>query len=100
MNDARRIHQNSDARTGRCCPFYELEYVGLGRKFKEEVRKAALRVAEYPKAWSLERGEVRKCLLHKFPYKLMYSMEEDHILIIAVAHQHRKPDYWGGRDEP
>ena len=79
--------------------FYELEYVGLGRRFKEEVRKTALRVAEYPKAWTIERGEVRKCLLHKFPYKLMYSVEEDHILIIAVAHQHRKPDYWVGRDE-
>lgn len=37
--------------------FYELEYVGLGRKFKEEVRKAALRVAAYPNAWSLEREE-------------------------------------------
>ena len=79
--------------------FYELEYAGLGCRFKEEVRKAVLRVAEYPKAWSLERGVVRKCLLHKFPYKLMYSVEEDHILIIAVAHQHRKPDYWVGRDE-
>lgn len=79
--------------------FYELEYSGLGRRFKEEVRKAALRVAEYPKAWSIERGEVRKCLLHKFPYKLMYSVEEDHVLVIAVAHQHRKPDYWVGRDE-
>lgn len=79
--------------------FYELEYSGLGRRFKEEVRKAALRVAEYPKAWSIELGEVRKCLLHKFPYKLMYSVEEDHILVIAVAHQHRKPDYWVGRDE-
>ncbi len=79
--------------------FYELEYVGLGRKFKEEVRKTALRVAKYPKAWSIERGEVRKCLLHKFPYKLMYSVEADYILVIAVAHQHRKPDYWIDRDE-
>ncbi|MDZ7754198.1 MAG: type II toxin-antitoxin system RelE/ParE family toxin [Gammaproteobacteria bacterium] len=79
--------------------YYELEYSGLGRRFKEEVRKAALRIAEYPKAWSIERGEARKCLLHKFPYKLMYSVEEDHILVIAVAHQHRKPDYWVGRDE-
>lgn len=78
--------------------YYEFEYSGLGRRFKEEVRKAALRIAVYPKAWSIERGEVRKCLLHKFPYKLMYSMEEEHILIIAVAHQHRKPDYWVGRD--
>jgi plasmid stabilization system protein ParE len=79
--------------------YYELEYAGLGRRFKEEVRKAALRIAAYPKAWSIERGDVRKCLLHKFPYKLMYSLEEDHILVIAVAHQHRKPDYWVGRDE-
>ena len=77
--------------------FYELEYAGLGRRFKEEVRRSALRVAEYPQAWSVERGEVRKCLLHRFPYKLLYSVEEDHILVIAVAHQHRKPDYWVGR---
>ena|SRR3990167_2467363 len=79
--------------------YYELEYSGLGSRFKEEVRKAALRIAAYPQAWSIERGDVRKCLLHKFPYKLMYSVEEDHVLIIAVAHQHRKPDYWVGRDE-
>lgn len=78
--------------------FYELEYSGLGRRFKEEVKKAALRIAEYPKAWSIERGEVRKCLLHKFPYKLLYSVEANHILVIAVAHQHRKPDYWVDRD--
>lgn len=79
--------------------YFELEYAGLGRRFKEEVRRAALRIAEYPQAWSVERGEVRKCLLHKFPYKLLYSVEHDHILVIAVAHQHRKPDYWIDRDK-
>lgn len=74
--------------------YYELEYSGLGRRFKEEVRKAALRIAAYPEGWSIVRGDVRKCLLHKFPYKLLYAIGEDHILVIAVAHQHRKPDYW------
>lgn len=74
--------------------YYELEYEGLGRRFRKEVRKAAIRIAEYPMAWSVERGDVRKCLLHKFPYKLLYSIEEDHIFVIAVAHLHRKPDYW------
>jgi hypothetical protein len=74
--------------------FYELEFEGLGLRFKNEIKKAAIRISEYPKGWSLERGDVRKCLLHKFPYKLLYSIEEDHIFIIAVAHLHRKPDYW------
>ena len=77
--------------------YYELEYSGLGLRFKEEVRKAVMLIASYPRAWSLERGDVRKCLLHKFPYKLMYSVEEGHLLVLAVAHQHRKPDYWVGR---
>jgi len=72
--------------------YYELE--GLGKRFKAEVKKAARRIARYPRAWSVERGEIRKCLLHKFPYKLLYSIEKDHIFIIAVAHLHRRPDYW------
>jgi len=74
--------------------YYEIEYRGLGKQFREEVRKAARRISEYPEAWSVERGDVRKCILHKFPYKLLYSVERDHIFIIAVAHQHRRPDYW------
>lgn len=74
--------------------YYEIEFEGLGKRFWKEVRKAAKRISEYPEAWSVERGDVRKCLLHKFPYKLLYSIEEDHIFILAVAHLHRKPDYW------
>ena len=74
--------------------FYELKYEMLGQRFKEEVRQAVIRISQYPKAWTIERGEIRKCLLHKFPYKLLYSVENDHIFIIAVAHQHRKPSYW------
>jgi plasmid stabilization system protein ParE len=77
--------------------FYELEQLGLGRRFKEEIKKAILRMVVYPEAWSIERGEVRKCILHRFPYKILYSIEKDHLLIIAVAHQHRKPDYWVDR---
>jgi plasmid stabilization system protein ParE len=76
--------------------YYELEHEGLGERFRQEVKKAARRITRYPQAWSLERGEVRKCLLHKFPYKLLYSIETDHIFVIAVAHQHRRPDYWVG----
>lgn len=71
-----------------------LEFDGLGERFKLEVKAAVSRIARYPLAWSVERGEVRKYLLHKFPYKLLYSIEPDHIFIIAVAHQHRRPDYW------
>jgi hypothetical protein len=45
--------------------YYELEYQGLGKRFKEEVRKSTIRISEYSEAWSIERGEIRKCTLHK-----------------------------------
>ncbi|NUO07716.1 MAG: type II toxin-antitoxin system RelE/ParE family toxin [Candidatus Brocadia sp.] len=79
--------------------FYELEYQGLGKRFKQEVEQSIRRIIEYPKASSIERGDIRKRSLHKFPYKILYSIENDHILIIAIAHLHRKPYYWIERAE-
>ena len=78
--------------------FYEVERRGLGGRFKDEIKKAVRRIVDFPDAWSVERGEVRKCLLHRFPYKVLYSIESDHIFVIAVAHQHRRPDYWVEQD--
>jgi plasmid stabilization system protein ParE len=77
--------------------YYELEHSGLGINFKKEILKNVERIKKFPYAVALERGEIRKSLLHKFPYKILYSIEPDHIFIIALAHQHRKPDYWVDR---
>ena len=74
--------------------YYELQVKNLGGRFKNEIKNAIKRIIEYPKTWSIEKGDVRKYLLHKFPYKILYSIESDHIYIIAIAHQHRKPSYW------
>ncbi len=79
--------------------FYELEYKGLEKRFKQEVKKSIKRIIEYPKVYSIERGDIRKCLLHKFPYKILYSVEDNHILVIAIAHLHRKPNYWIEREK-
>jgi len=74
--------------------FYQTEQIGLGNAFKNEIKSSLKRISEHPEAWSIELNEVRKALLHRFPYKILYSIEKDCILILAIAHQHRKPDYW------
>ncbi len=77
---------------------YELEVKGLGVQFRQEIIDGIKRIFKHPKAWSVERGEIRRYILHKFPYKILYSIEKDHIYIIAIAHQHRRPDYWIERE--
>ncbi len=74
--------------------FYNLELSGLGVFFKEEIKKSLNRILDYPAAWPAITQDIRKYVLHRFPYKILYSIEKDHIYIIAIAHQHRKPNYW------
>ena len=77
--------------------YLELQFEGLGQRFRNEVWRAIRRIERYPSAWSAESDNVRRCLLHKFPYKILFSIETDHIYVLAVAHQHREPEYWFGR---
>jgi plasmid stabilization system protein ParE len=77
--------------------FYELEVAGLGKRFQMEVKQGIRRICEYPLVWTKERGDIRKYILHKFPYKILYSIEEGYIYIIAIAHGHRRPNYWVDR---
>ena len=74
--------------------FYEVAQTGLGRRFQTEIRHALTRIKRFPTMWSIERGEVRKCVVHKFPYKILYAVHGQRIVILAIAHQHRRPDYW------
>jgi hypothetical protein len=74
--------------------YYELEVPDLGLRFMEEVKRGIRRILEYPNAWALEKEDVRRYVLHKFPYKILYSNEKSYIYVIAIAHSHRRPNYW------
>jgi plasmid stabilization system protein ParE len=74
--------------------FYEIEQKGLGKKFESEIQSSINRIIRFPTAYIKVKSSVRKCVLHTFPYNIVYAIEEKHILIIAIAHHHRKPDYW------
>jgi hypothetical protein len=77
--------------------FYEIEQAGLGVRFEKEIKHSLLRIKQYPSAWPLESKEIRRYFVHKFPYKILYSIQKDTIVILAFAHLHRKPNYWVGR---
>ena len=69
----------------------------LGNEFRHEIRDALRRVRTWPLSCPIEFGEIRRLTLHRFPYKLLYSVEKDYLYIVAVAHQHRMPNYWVDR---
>jgi plasmid stabilization system protein ParE len=74
--------------------YYERQMPGLGARFRAGVRGAPRRVRNWPRGAPVERGPVRHLVLGRFPYKRLYAVEADQLVIIAVAHQHRAPAYW------
>jgi hypothetical protein len=48
-------------------------------------------------AWALLEGEVRRVLVRRFPYGVLYSEDAEGILVVAVMHLHRDPEYWKDR---
>ena len=59
---------------------------GLGRRFRLLVELAIQKIVESPFIYRILKAPFRRYLLPKFPYSIIYSIEPDHIRIIAVAH--------------
>lgn len=80
--------------------FYNRQQQGLGESFQREAEAAARLIQERPLAWQVEVEPVRRFLFDRFPYKMLYIIRAERVVVIAVAHQHRHPDYWVDRIDP
>lgn len=79
--------------------FYEAASLGLGNDFLDDVQRVVDRLRELPYLGHEVDLNLRRMLLHRFPFSLIYSVEADAILIVAVAHSGRRPGYWHDRIE-
>lgn len=91
------FHPEAEVEFHDAINYYESCEQGLGYDFSIEVYSAIRNVSEYPAAWPVLEGDVRRCLTNRFPYGVLYSIERDEIFILAVMHLHRDPGYWKKR---
>jgi plasmid stabilization system protein ParE len=77
--------------------FYEQQLPGLGHRFLDEVDRGIRAIREHPESAPAIHSEIRRKLIRHFPFALLYRITPAGIVILAVMHQHRRPDYWKGR---
>ena len=77
--------------------FYESRSNGLGVDFLAELDHVIARITDHPYAGAVVSGAVRRRLLRRFPYGVLYRLEADEIVIVAVMHLRRRSGYWRGR---
>ena len=77
--------------------YYDYELPGLGYRFFQEVDAAIERIRVFPEGWIKIGERTRRCMLKAFPYALFYTIENNEILVLAVAHLHRDPKSYKDR---
>ncbi len=77
--------------------YYAGQRTEIAQVFINSVEDAVYRIRESPKRYAAIDEEVRRCMTRKFPYGVLYTIEQDHILILAVMHCSQEPGYWKNR---
>ena len=91
------FHDLAEEELNEAAAYYAQARPGLGDAFLAEAQRAVSALASSPLAGPAVEGDVRWWLLARFPYSVLYRVRADHIRVLAIAHQKRRPLYWRGR---
>ncbi len=74
--------------------WYEEQAIGLGYDFLDEFDQAVRLIASFEECFEQIDDDVRRCLINRFPFAIIYGIDGEKIVIVAVAHLKRQPNYW------
>jgi plasmid stabilization system protein ParE len=90
-------HPDAEAELAEAARFYERKMPSLGTRFRAECDSAVARILQTPNRWRILEKDVRRFLMARFPYSILYRIEGEEVRILVVKHHSRHPDYWKGR---
>ena len=74
--------------------WYDEEQAGLGSRFLSDVDQVFERIREKPHQFPAVSGDIRRALLHTFPYAVYFRETDETIRVLAVLHLRRRPGLW------
>jgi len=92
-----RFLEPAEAELDEAITWYAGQAPGLGDAFLIEALKTIQLIENFPHAWHPLTPMIRRCRLRRFPYSVVYTQDGTDLLVLAIAHQHRKPGYWANR---
>lgn len=91
------FHPEAKAEFIEATVFYESRRVNLGNSFATEVERTIALIRSHPDLGAPGQFLIRRLSLLGFPYSVVYRHDSESVLILAVAHQNRRPGYWRDR---
>lgn len=77
--------------------WYDGREAGIGEAFRAELAATVHRIAEQPQAFAISFANMRRAMLRRFPYFVIYEAFPDVVLVFGVIHGARDPEAWKKR---
>ncbi len=102
MTKPLRLDAEAEEELRAAADWYEAQKLGLGKDFLDAIDDALDRLRKSPGAASLVASvpaswNVRRVLVHRFPYAIVFVELEREVRVLAAAHGKRRPGYWRDR---
>ena len=92
-----RLLREAEEELQLAAQFYEGAQPGLGHAPIVEVRRAKNLIAAHPLAARILRRGIRVRSIARFPYRIYYHVRAEEIVVIAIEHRQRRPEFWRAR---
>lgn len=77
--------------------YYNRQQAGLGDELRTEIYASIERVVASPARFSIVSKGIRRCLVHRFPYAILFSVVSENTLRVLVIRHHRREPNFGLR---
>jgi toxin ParE1/3/4 len=91
------FHPEAEAELLAAARHYEDQAENLGLDFLAAVEEPCERVLQFPELGPPFGAHLRRVLVPRFPYGVIYNLERARLVVIAVASLYRRPGYWRAR---
>lgn len=92
-----RFHPEADAEMMKAAVFYENQQQDLGKRFLSTVQNSLNLIQINPDLYPVIHNDVKQCITKSFPFNVLYRITSTQIVVVAIMHQSRDPDYWKHR---
>jgi toxin ParE1/3/4 len=91
------FHPDALTEYAEAVKYYTEQRIEIAQAFIDTIEDTIFRIGESPIRYAAIEEDVRRCRTRKFPYSVIYSIDPDYILILAIMHHSREPGYWKSR---
>ena len=92
-----QFHREAEDEFLDAISYYALRNRDVAANFVEEVRSALELLGRFPESAPTISSNVRRKVLTRFPYSILYTVRDDHLFVLALMRDGRRPEYWKHR---